>query len=186
MKKDLLSRYERSPEGEILVDVSATKAEDLFSTFDRSAPYVRRDLEQDLVEHLIGCAREVGAEPFRIRFTFVTPCGEEVQSRIKRSVNNFFLYLAEVERQKIIRMFRRSSMFFFLGITILFISVWLEQHMGAIRSVLGNVLSQGISVAAWVSLWEALATFLIEWLPCRRDIKIYLRLAAAETIFRSL
>jgi hypothetical protein len=53
MKKSVLNRYERSPEGLILIDVTAEKAEDLYSDFDRSAPYIRRDLDPELVDYLI-------------------------------------------------------------------------------------------------------------------------------------
>ena len=56
MKRHLLSRYERGVDGSILIDVTATRTEDLYSDFDRSAPYVRRDLDQDLVDYLVYCA----------------------------------------------------------------------------------------------------------------------------------
>jgi hypothetical protein len=34
-----------------------------------------------------------------------------------------------------------------------------------------------------VSLWEALAGFLINWLPKRKNLALYRRLAAAEVVF---
>lgn len=184
MKRNVLRRYERTVDGSILIDVSAARAEDLYSDFDRSAPYVRRDLDPDLVDYLIACARELGHEPFAIGFTLTDPPDDRKLSRIRRSVNGFFLYLAEVERHKIHQMIRRSAVLFCIGLAILFTSVWVNRALGAERSVVANVFAEGLTVAAWVSLWEALATFLIEWFPLRRDIRLYRRLADARLIFR--
>jgi hypothetical protein len=184
MKRDVLARYERTADGSVLIDVSAQKAEDLYSDFDRSAPYVRRDLDPDLVDYLIGCAKELGHEPFAIGFTLSDPPDDRKLSRIRRSVNGFFLYLAAVERQKVRQMVRRSAVLFCIGLAILFISVWVNRSLGAERSVVANVFAEGLTVAAWVSLWEALAIFLIEWFPLRKRIGLYLRLAYARLIFR--
>ena len=184
MKKAVLNRYERDAEGRFLIDVAAEKVEDLYSNFDRSVPFVRRDLDQNLVDYLIDCLKELGHEPFNISFTLTRPPDETRLARIKRSVNNFFLYLAEVERQKIRQMVRRSLVLFSIGIVILFISVWINRWLGPDRSVVANVFAEGLTIAAWVSLWEALATFLIEWFPHIREINLYRRLASVQPIFR--
>lgn len=185
MKKDVLSRYERTPYGSILIDVAAEKAEDLYSDFDRYAPYNRRDLDQNLVDYLIDCARELDREPFTISFGLSNPPDDARISRIRRSVNNFFIYLAEVERQKIRQMVRRSLVLFCIGVSILFLAVWVNQLLGEERTVVANVFAEGLTVAAWVSLWEALAIFLIEWFPRLRNINLYRRLASAESIFHA-
>ena len=45
------------------------------------------------------------------------------------------------------------------------------------------MIVEGLTVAAWVSLWEALATFLIKWMPIRKRLLLYERIAtcAIET-----
>ncbi|MGB2822727.1 MAG: hypothetical protein WBF17_17215 [Phycisphaerae bacterium] len=184
MKRDALSRYERASDGSILIDVAAPRVEDLYNDFDRSAPYVRRDLSQDLVDYLIDCARELGREPFVLRFTLAESPDDSRLSRIRKSVNACLLYFAERERQEILRMVRRSAVLFCIGLAILFVSVSVNQALGAERSVVANVFAQGLTVAAWVSLWEALAVLLIEWSPHRKDILLYQRLANARLVFR--
>ena len=185
MRKKVLNRYERDAEGAILIDVAAEKAEHLYNDFDKRAPYIRRDLDQDLVDYLIECAREVGDEAFSISFTLAHPPDDTGLSRIRRSIHGFFIYLADVERHKIRRMVRRSMVFFSIGIAILFLSVWVNRWLGSPRTDVANVFAQGLTVAAWVSLWEALATFLVDWSPSRQDIKLYHRLASAQTVFRA-
>ena len=98
MRRDVLGRYERGEDGSTFIDVAAARAEDLYNDFDRTAPYIRRDLDQDLVDYLIDCARELGSRAFVIRFTLGQAPEPDTLSRIRQSVKGFFLYLAEVER----------------------------------------------------------------------------------------
>lgn len=184
MRRDVFNRYERDPNGSILIDVAAEKVEDLYSNFDKSAPYIRRDLDPDLVDYLINCARELGNEPFTISFTLAHRPDSARVSRIRQSVNNFFLYLVAVEQQKVRQMIHRSLILFCIGVVLLFVSVWVNQRLGPDRTVVDNVFGEGLTVAAWVSMWEALATFLIGWLPHFKDIGLYRRLASVQPVFR--
>lgn len=184
MRRVVLNRYERDGEGNIVIDVAATRVNELYNDFDKSAPYIRRDLDPDLADYLTGCARELGRAPFLVRFTLVHPPDEEKISRIRRSLNTYFLYLVESEIRMILKMFRRSAILFAIGLGILFASVSLNRLLGPDRSVTANVFAEGLTVAAWVSLWEALAIFLIEWFPHRKNVQIYRRLANARIVFR--
>lgn len=185
MKRSVLSRYERDDEGNIVIDVSATRIEDLYNDFDKSAPYIRRDLDQDFADYLIGCLRELSRVPFILRITLASRLDELRLSRVRRSLNTYFLYLAEMETQKIVQMFRRSAILFAIGLGILFASMWLNQILGPERSMTANVLAEGLTVAAWVSLWEALAIFLIGWFPHRKNVVLYRRMAHTRPVFRS-
>ena len=185
MTAGLFSRYERDAAGELLIDVAAGRVEDLYNRYDRTAPYVRRDLDAELVDYLIDCARELSPRPFAIRFILGHALDAETCRRIQGSVSNFFHYMMELERRNIRRMLNRSGIFFCIGIAILFCSVWLNRLLGEERSVVANVFAEGLTIAAWVSLWEALATFLIEWFPHRRMLGLYRRLAQARLLFRS-
>ena len=185
MRRDVISRYERNEQGDLILDVAAGRVEDLYNDFDKSAPYIRRDLDQDLADYLIECARELGRVPFTIRFTLTDLPDEPRYSRVRSSLNTYFLYLAETEIQKILQMFRRSAILFAIGLGILFAAVSLNRLLGPERSVTANVFAEGLTIAAWVSLWEALAIFLVEWFPHRKTVALYRRLARARLVFRS-
>lgn len=185
MRRNVLSRYEKDEQGNILLDVSARRVEDLYNDFDKSAPYIRRDLDQDLADYLIESARELGKVQFTIRFTLADAPDEPRSLRIRGSLKTYFLYLAEAEFHKILQMFRRSSILFAIGLGILFAAVSLNRMLGPERSVTANIFAEGLTIAAWVSLWEALAIFLVEWFPHRKNVMLYQRLAHAQIIFRS-
>lgn len=185
MKRTVLDRYERVRDGGVVIDVAATRIEVLYNDFDKHAPFIRRDLDQDLVEYLIACARELRRESFVLRFTLDQSPDDDKQSRIRQSVNAYFLYLAACERQRILQMFRRSGILFCIGLAILFLSVSVNRALGAERSVVANVFAEGLTVAAWVSLWESLAVFMVEWFPLRKNAVLYRLLADAELTFRA-
>lgn len=186
MKHTVLSRYERIDDGSIAIDVAATRVEDLYNDFDKSAPYIRRDLSKDLGDYLIDCAKELKNELFVMRFTLVQPPDDVEQSRIRQSISAYFLYLVEGERQKVIQKFRRSAILFCIGLAILFFSVSINQSLSEEQSIVANVFAEGLTVAAWVSLWESFAVFMIGWYPNFKNIVLYRRLAHARLIFMSV
>jgi len=52
MKKSIISRYERTENKEVIIDVSIRAVEDLYNNFDRTAPYLKKDLEQEFVDYV--------------------------------------------------------------------------------------------------------------------------------------
>ncbi len=48
MNQSILDRYSRTENGAIIIDVTTERVEDLYNDFDRNAPYVRKDLDDEL------------------------------------------------------------------------------------------------------------------------------------------
>ncbi|WP_345970716.1 hypothetical protein WCX72_02580 [Sulfurimonas sp. HSL1-6] len=184
-RKSYLGRYERDAQGRYIIDVAAQRPEALYDDFDRYADYLRRDLDQDLTDYLTSCARELPRQtPLVIRFTFPEAQAEEKYARIRRSIGTFFQYMAELEREKTAEMLRKAGLLFIVGVAIMFLAVWVRQWIGESPSVVGEVFAEGLTVAAWVSLWEGVALVLLEWRPHRTRVRRYERLEAAEVQFR--
>ena len=49
MKKHILERYRRDAGGTLVIDIAAAKVSDLYEDFDLQAPYIKKDLDYDLV-----------------------------------------------------------------------------------------------------------------------------------------
>lgn len=179
MKTRILDRYPRTEDGKYIIEITAGKISDLYNDFDKHTPYVRKELDQNLVEYISDSARDLGNEDFIIRFHFLEKPDEPLIARITESINNYFHYLKNVEIQELGRTIRTSLLFLAVGLCILFISVWVNQNLSAEATVVNKVFAAGLTVAAWVSLWEALATFLVNWAPYSRQIKMYERIAEA-------
>ncbi len=183
MKKEILERYEHTQSGEVIIDISAKKVEDLYSNFDKKSHFMKKDLNQDLVEYMIESAMEIEQEKFTIRFNFETEAQSEDTSRITNSVKGFFTYLQEHEHRKMKEMLRKSIILFTVGALIATTSVFMNQSQLMEKSIAFAVVAEGLTVAAWVSLWESLATFLIRWMPYKKKISLYEQIANAKIIF---
>jgi hypothetical protein len=183
MKKDIVERYERSENGEIIINISAHKIEDLYDDFDRKSHFLKKDLNHDLVEYIIDSVSEIDGESFLIEFSFEQKSKDEAISRVRNSVKNFFLYLKELELKKMKDMIRTSIILLFIGLVIAGMSVLINESRWITNSIVGGVIGEGLTVAAWVSLWESLATFLIKWMPYRRKISLYQKISESKVTF---
>jgi hypothetical protein len=92
------------------------------------------------------------------------------------------MYLKTIELNELRRVMNVSLIYLAIGTVILFLSIHVKQ-LGIEGAMLKNLLTEGLTVAAWVSLWQALATFLINWIPFRRRVKLYQRIARAPIEF---
>lgn len=183
MKKNILDRYSRTSGNKVIIDIAAGKVEDLYNDFDKHAPYVKKELDQDLVDYIIDSVSEIGKEDFVIQFRFTAAADFNLTTRVKTSIYNYFLYLKQLKFRELARMTRSSFILFSIGVVILFLSVLLNQKTAGNETVMADVFAEGLNIAAWVSLWNAIANFLIDWAPHRRQIKMYERIANATILF---
>ncbi|MFW5685617.1 MAG: hypothetical protein ACOC0O_03090 [Spirochaetota bacterium] len=181
----VLSRYERRSDGVYFLDIAAHDIADLYNSYDKNAPFIRRDLDQDLVGFLIECCRELRTVPFEIRLTITNATDEERVARVRHSIAAYFSYLIERDRQDMRGRYRRSGALVAIGVAILFGSVGLRRLLLPSASFFVSVLAEGLAILAWVSIWEASALFILEWLPYHRRIGTYGRLATAPVSLRS-
>jgi hypothetical protein len=182
-KKAILNRYALTETGKIIIDVSASRVQDLYNDFDKTAPYIKKDLEGELVEYLLGCAHEIGKKEFVICFNVDEPMDKESINRVKESVRTYFSYLKELGSREIRDMLRRSFFLLFFGLSLLMLSLWVNKITSSIENVFVQIIAPGLTVVAWVSLWEAIATFLIQWRTKRKEIKLFERLSGVDISF---
>jgi len=187
VRKRILERYERSDDGAVIIDVSASRVEDLYEDFDKSAPYYRKDLDDDLAFYLTGCAREIGRSRFVLRFTFDDMPQEELRERVRTSLHKFFMYRRELEVTELKSMLRTSLLLLVLGTVLLVLSLLPASFFpgAADGPIIGRLLEEGLTIAAWVSIWESMATFLVNWRPRRQKIFLNERIASATVLFQA-
>lgn len=184
MKKQILSRYVINADNRVVLDISVEKIEDLYHYFDRTAPYLKKDLDPELAEYLIECVREIGRSDFLIRISLPLMPDAAGFEKVRGSVRNYFEYMAETERRTLREMFRKTAIMFGVGLMVLALSIEANRSLAPSGGVIGTVLAEGLTIAAWVSLWEGLATLLIQWPPSKKDISIYSRIARAPVEFK--
>ncbi len=186
MPKKIVDRYEHTADGLVIVDVAAKRVEDLYEDFDKTAPYHKKDLDEDLAYYLTECVREIGRADFVIRFMFECYPSEEFMQRVRTSVHKFFIYQRELELGAMNKMLRTAATLLVIGIIILGISLWVN-HLFVVDgspSFLNTVFAEGLTIVAWVSVWEALATFLLNWPQHLFLIRLFRKIAEAPVQFQ--
>ncbi|MCF7816851.1 MAG: hypothetical protein K9M54_03115 [Kiritimatiellales bacterium] len=186
MKKKILDRYPCDSRGLRIVDIAAQRVNDLYDDFDKNAPFLKKGLNDFMVEYLIESVRELGKENFLVNFSLAEELDPSVKERVRKSIGSYFDYLLEKNLRQIHTIFRTASILLLLGAVLLTGSIYMTHNRALNDSVVNNVLSEGLIIASWVSLWEALAGFLLNWQPAMRDRFIYRRLLRSEVTFNRM
>jgi hypothetical protein len=183
MRKEILDRYARTEAGAIIIDIAAGNIKALYNDYDRYAPYVKKELDADLAEYITDSVEEIGGESFIIRFRLPAPLDTELTTRLQRSIDNYFRYLRELELRAFRKMVRKSFYLFLIGLAFITASISVNTLFENSMGVAEKVFAEGLTIAGWVSLWEAVALFLIDWMPHRRKIRLYERIAQSPIDF---
>jgi hypothetical protein len=184
LKEDIFSRYEAHSDRKLAIDVSVGKIEELFEDFDSAASYVKKDLDQDFVEYLIDSVREIGSYDFVIRINLPMHVQEKHRKRLRKSIKSYFRYLELLERRKLKKTLWKSLTLFCLGMLLLAISMSFKENSGQLSGVMLELMTEGLTVAAWVSLWSAFARLIFDLGSMIVDIRIFRRIAGREVVFK--
>jgi hypothetical protein len=184
LKQDIFSRYESHSSRRLAIDVSVGRVEELFEDFDSAASYVKKDLDQDFVDYLIESVREIGSYDFVIRIHLPVLVHEKHRKRVRKSVKSYFMYLELLEWRKLKKMLWRSSLLFLMGMLLLTFSMLLKGNMEHATGVIKELLTEGLTVAAWVSLWSAFASLIFELGRRISNIRLFRRIASREVVFK--
>ena len=185
MKQDVLGRYESHSSRRLAIDVSVGKIEELFEDFDSAASYVKKDLDQDFADYLIESVREIRSKDFVIRINLPMQVHEKHRERLQRSLKNYFGYLELLEQRKLRKMLWRSFLLFCLGMFLLVISMTLKGTAGHLSGMMQELIIEGLTVAAWVSLWSAFANLIFELASIISNIRLFRRIAGREVVFKT-
>jgi len=185
LKQDIFNRYESHSHRRLAIDVSVGKIEELFEDFDSAASYVKKDLDQDFVDYLIESVKEIGSYDFVIRINLPLLVQEKHRKRLRKSIKSYFLYLELLERRKLRKLLWRTFLLFCLGMILLTISLNLRGGMENLSEMMRELMVEGLTVAAWVSLWTAFASMIFELTGIAANIRLYRRIAGREVVFKT-
>jgi hypothetical protein len=154
----------------------------LFNSFDPS-PFREKDLDAGVEEFLTAWVRELPADmPFKI-VVHLPP--EEAARPEAAGIGETFAHyfenraaVNEHERRELFRIGRRSLA---IGVVVL-IACLTASQLGAVlipNKVVARVFEESLIIVGWVANWRPIEIYLYDWLPIRRRIGLYRRLAAA-------
>ena len=179
MKKHIIERYDRNENNEVVIKIAAKNIEDLYSYYDKESSFSKKDLDEELVDYIIDSAKEIGNEEFVLKFYLEKKLDDTLKEKIRGSVKNFFQYLQELELKQMDEEFKNAGILILIGFVFVAISIVIDRE----TNIIWEILSEGVMVAGWVSLWEAMATFLIKWFPKRKKHKLFNKISLAKVEF---
>ena len=186
MKKTILERYAVTEDNQIVVDVSIRSVELLYHDFDRTSPYHKKELEQEFADYLIDCVQEIHKADFVIQISLENKPDDATKERVNKSIDNYYLYLKELELRALRAMFKRFLVLLGVGVVLLILAILTARRFAGSEGVVTEVFTGGLTIAAWVSLWEAIALLFLEWQPHRQNIRLFNRIVHAPIWFRNI
>ncbi len=179
MKKDILDRYDKDENAKIILNIASQKVSDIYNEFDKASSFTKKDLDEELVTYIIESVKEIGSEDFSLKFCFEETIDSKSKNKVAHSIKTFFNYLQVLEKELMREQIKNAFIFMAIGIFFVALAITFKTNEGLVN----EVISEGMMVAGWVSLWEALATFLIKWLPLTKKLKLFKKIADAPVMF---
>jgi hypothetical protein len=165
------------------IAVRARTIGSLFNSFDPS-PFREKDIDGEVEAFLVGWVREL---PAAAPFTIVVYLPEEEMAKpragvIPEAFAHYFGYRAQVAEQDLRELFRVGRRSLAIGIAVLVACLVTSQLIAAFvhYGMVARVLEESLIIVGWVANWRPIEIYLYDWLPIRRRIRLYRRIAAAQ------
>ena len=170
------------PEGVIKLRLS--RVDQLFNSLDPS-PFHERDLDTNAEEYIVAWAREIPASA-ALHIRIELPAEELRRARargVETALGNYFGYRADLIDNELRELFRLGRLYLSVGLIVLMLCLLASQLLRTsfADNPFMRVVEESLLILGWVANWKPLETFLYDWWPIRRRLKLYRRLAAAPT-----
>jgi hypothetical protein len=171
---------------EIAIRVAAIG--NLFNSFDPS-PFREKDFDADVEAFLVGWVRELPhGTPFTIG-VYLPPAeaAKPEAARIGEAFAHYFGYRARIAQQDMRELFHIGRRSLAIGAVVL-IACLVASRLAAIlipNDVAARVVEESLFIIGWVANWRPIEIYLYDWVPIRRRIQLFQRLAAATVQVKS-
>ncbi len=155
----------------------------LFNSLDPS-PFREKDLDAGVEEFLVSWVREL---PHGAPFTIAVHLPPEEAAtpeaqRIGEAFTHYFQYRAQIAKQERRELFRVGRRSLAIGVAVLAACLIASQTVARLlpNEVAARVVEESLIIVGWVANWRPIEIYLYEWLPIRRRIRLFERIAAAK------
>lgn len=183
--RDLSGRY-RSDHGVYLIELSLSRVQQLFNSFDPS-PFLEKDLDADAESYIVGAAREFHlATPLRLLIHL--PASEASSAEgLEQSIHGYFGYRRAAAARDLRFLLGQGRISLAIGLAFLVICLSLRALvLSAGPGAPQSVMAEGLVITGWVAMWRPIQIFLYDWWPLRRMVRVYNKLAHVPVRVRSL
>lgn len=162
------------------IELSIPNVEALFNRLDPS-PFRSKDLARDAEDFIVGWAREYGASArLALRIYVADSAGKDASEMVREAIHNFFAYRAQLTRLEFRRVMAEGRVGLAIGLGFLFTCLFIRAFLPRGGSTVFSFLSESLTIAGWVGMWQPLQTYLYDWWPLRRRHRVYSELSRVE------
>jgi hypothetical protein len=163
-----------------LIEVHVSDVKELFNSFDPT-PFLKRDLDPDADEFIVGWARELrtrGPLGLLVHVDHANSSADATEV-VHQAVRDHFRRRAEETRQKLRLLFRNGRVALIIGLAVVACSMVLGDVVGTLmqQSRFGGIVQESLLIGGWVAMWRPLEVFLYEWWPIRAEARLFDRLS---------
>ena len=176
------------PAHETEIAIRVRTINQLFNTLDPS-PFREKDLDPGVEEFLVGWVRELAPNsPFRIVVHLASEEAAKPEAQeISAGFTHYFRYRMQASMRELRELLRIGWRSLMIGVAVLIVCLVASQ-IGAKAfpdATWARVVEESLIIVGWVANWRPLEIYLYDWVPLRRRINLYRRIAAAPVEIRA-
>lgn len=165
------------------IELRLTQIAQLFNSLDPS-PFYLRDIDDDAEQYIVGWAGELPAgAPLAVRIYLPEAEAHAAEvSGVDAVFCNYFSDRAQATAREMKELFRSGRRYLLISLPLLALCLTASQfvHASFAEGALTQIVEESLVILGWVANWKPLETFLYDWQPIRRRMRLYRRLASAD------
>ena len=164
------------------LEVRVREIDQLFNSMDPT-PFLNKDLDREAEAFIETWA--LGLPPgSRLHLTIHLehlPVEGDPSVLMTDAIHNYFDYKADLVRGDLRQLLKQGRVSLLIGmgfVTVCLIAADAIAHMGTSTAV--TITRESLTIVGWVAMWRPLQTFLYDWWPLARRIRICKTLSKAK------
>ena len=154
----------------------------LFNSMDPT-PFVNKDIDP-IAEDYIETWASGFAPGCRFHITIHLeqwPADGDPREMLRAAVHNHFSYKAERTRSTLKHFLQQGRVSLVIGIVFVSLCLIAADAIGKLGIHTGATIArESLTIVGWVAMWRPLQTFLYDWWPFQRQIRLYQNLSSAD------
>lgn len=154
----------------------------LFNSMDPT-PFLNKDLDPQANEFIESWASSHSLDS-RFHLTIHIeqwPEQGDPTAMLTEAIHNHFIYQAERTRRRLHQVLKQGRMSMVIGLIFVSICLIVADFVSSLGQHEGyRIASESLTIVGWVAMWRPMQTFLYDWWPIQRKIRLYLKLGSAH------
>jgi hypothetical protein len=169
-----------------LIEVHIKQLSQLYNSFDPS-PFIEKDLDDDAVDYIVSSVKQFPLSQ-KLKLLIEMPKFEMKrvsETHIRKSITNYFSYAADNLERRLRNKLKDGRFALFVGVVTLVTALSLADVAQVhLSGFLQKVAVNGMLIGGWAAMWFPISTFLYEWWPLAREIRLNRKIAEMPVDFR--